>query len=189
AVRTWPRPMRILISSPIGTPRACEKFWTVTPDSTTAGPVGAAGCWSVFGSRGARSRAWRASGRGRPAPVSITTRRLRPPAPWPRGRIGLFGRSAISSIVKAFQRRIDVDRSFERPRERPARGRPLEAAEPPAGVDPASGRSRCRFDEDAVPGDEPDELRFRSPPAAAGTRSDRNVPLCRSVVYAAEEDS
>jgi len=34
----------------IGTPSACEKSRTVTPDSTNAGPVGGAIGWSDFGS-------------------------------------------------------------------------------------------------------------------------------------------
>ena len=41
AVRIWPRTMRILMISCMETPSACEKSRTVTPDSTTAGPVGA----------------------------------------------------------------------------------------------------------------------------------------------------
>jgi hypothetical protein len=58
AVRIWPRPMRILMISAILTPSACEKSWTLTPDSTETGPVGGAA-----GARGSRrvlsARAWR----------------------------------------------------------------------------------------------------------------------------------
>ena len=46
---------------------AMMEVWKAQPD-----PRG------VFGWRGVSSRRWRESCRGRPAPVSITTRRLRP---------------------------------------------------------------------------------------------------------------
>jgi hypothetical protein len=49
AVR-WPRPMRILMISGIGTPSACERS-TLTPDSTETGPVGGGA-----GGRGSRLR-------------------------------------------------------------------------------------------------------------------------------------
>ncbi len=88
-----PRPIMILISWAAGTPSACEKSRTVTPDGTLTGPVGATTGCCVFGRCSVRSRAWRASGRGRDACVSMTTRRLRRPPTGPRGRIGRFGRS------------------------------------------------------------------------------------------------
>ena len=87
----------------IGTPSACERSLTVTPDSTVTGPVGGATGVFSFGFCSCWSRRWRPSWRGRAAPVSITTRRLRRPAgaPWRGriGRLGLFGRSAISAQV------------------------------------------------------------------------------------------
>ena len=93
----WPRPIMILMICAAGTPSACERSRTETPDGTVAGPVGGAtSCFSRFGVASVRPRAWR--GFGRLLPPSITTRRFRPGAPW-RGRIGrfgLFGPSAIS---------------------------------------------------------------------------------------------
>ena len=50
AVRIWPRPIRILMISGIGTPSACERSRTLTPDSTETGPVGGA-AGGGFGSR------------------------------------------------------------------------------------------------------------------------------------------
>ena len=77
AVRICPMPMRILMSSGIGTPSACERSLTVTPDSTVIGPVGGgAGAWRGCGGALERSRAWRPA--LRPPPPSMTTRRFRP---------------------------------------------------------------------------------------------------------------
>ena len=70
--------IRILMISGTFWPSACERFWTVIPDSTVTGPVCGTISRGVFGWRGVSSRRWRESWRGRPAPVSITTRRLRP---------------------------------------------------------------------------------------------------------------
>ena len=59
AVRIWPSPMRILMSSGIGR-RACERSLTVTPDSTVIGPVGGgAGAWRGCGGALERSQACR----------------------------------------------------------------------------------------------------------------------------------
>ena len=70
--------IRILMISGTFWPSACERFWTVIPDSTVTGPVCGTISRGCFGWRGVSSRRWRESWRGRPAPVSITTRRLRP---------------------------------------------------------------------------------------------------------------
>ena len=87
-----PSAIRIVMIFGTPTPSACERFWTVTPDSTVTGPVCGTTSRGCFGCRGGSSRRWRESWRGRPAPLSITTRRLRPElgAPW-RGLSGLFG--------------------------------------------------------------------------------------------------
>ena len=81
----------------IGTPSACERSLTVTPDSTVTGPVGGrrrAG--AAAAARSLRSRGWRARGGVLPPP-SMTTRRFRPRGPCAGriGRFGLFGPSAI----------------------------------------------------------------------------------------------
>ena len=137
AVFRAPRAMSILIRSCIPTPSACENSRTVMPDGTVTGPVGRTISFGCFGTAGPPrwSRGPRPSGRGRAAPVSMTTRRLRPgPPPW-RGLIGLFGPSAMVFSVERAQRRIDSHALPEHPRERVVRGRALEAREPPAGVD------------------------------------------------------
>ena len=64
----------ILISWAAGTPSACERSRTVTPDGTVTGPVGCAGV-ACLGLGSVRSRGWRESCRGRAAPLSMTTRR------------------------------------------------------------------------------------------------------------------
>ena len=97
AVRIWPSPMRILMSSPIGTPSACEMSLTVAPDSTVTGPVGATtGCCWRGGPTPERSRGCRPS-RLRAPPPSMTTRLFLPPGPW-RGRIGRLGLLRPSAI-------------------------------------------------------------------------------------------
>ena len=75
----------------------------------------------------------------------MTTRRRRPgpPAP-PRGRIGLFGRSAIAASVEGLESRIDPHGAAEGARERAPSGRALEAREPPAGVDAAARSGQVR---------------------------------------------
>src|SRR5438874_1437039 len=78
-----PKTISILMISGIGLPSAWERSLTVTPDSTVTGPVGWTTSRGCFGRASARSRAWRLSWRGRAAPVSITTRRLRRPAGGP----------------------------------------------------------------------------------------------------------
>ena len=96
AVRIWPSPIRILMSSGIGTPSACERSLTVTPDSTVTGPLGGgAGGWRGGGGADPRSRGWRPWLRA--PPPSMTTRRFRPAEP-PRGRIGRFGLLRPSAI-------------------------------------------------------------------------------------------
>ena len=48
----WPRPIMILMIWAAGTPSACERSRTETPDGTVAGPVGGAtSCFSRFGAR------------------------------------------------------------------------------------------------------------------------------------------
>jgi hypothetical protein len=102
-----------------------------------------------LGRGSARSRAWRESWRGRAAPESITTRRLRPPGAW-RGRTGLFGRfpfefppfdSAISvlSSVEPSEGLIDPDRRPKRSCETALGNRPLEARQAVACVDAPAG--------------------------------------------------
>ncbi len=73
-------------------PSACERFWTVIPDSTVTGPVCGTISRGCFGCLGVSSRRCRESGRGRAAPLSITTRRFLPALgfPW-RGLTGLLG--------------------------------------------------------------------------------------------------
>src|SRR5436190_11507230 len=103
----------------------------------------------------------------------MTTRRRRPgpPAP-PRGRIGLFGRSAIDTSVKPGQRRIDPHRAPQRAGEGAVRGRALEAREPAARVDAAALELRARGQR-PLARDEADELVLRRAPPAAGAGSDR----------------
>jgi hypothetical protein len=113
-----------------------------------------------------RSRACRESWRGLAAPLSMTTRRLRPPGAW-RGRTGLFGRfpfefpfeSAISvpTSVEASQILIDPDCRSQRPGERAVGDCTLEALEPPARVGAASRLVRAR-DQRPLAGNEPNQL-------------------------------
>src|SRR5262245_12018849 len=116
----------------IATPSACEKSRSVTPDSTVAGPVGAA---TSRGWRGPRSAGrslgrWRCPVPGRPPPPSMTTRR-RPFGPPPRGLIGLFGLPlAIWSETSVETGEIGVD----------ADGLPQDAVEPPPGDRPLEAR-------------------------------------------------
>ena len=54
----------ILMIWAAGTPSACERSRTETPDGTVAGPVGGAtSCFSRFGVASVRPRAWRGFGR------------------------------------------------------------------------------------------------------------------------------
>ena len=54
----WPRPIMILMIWAAGTPSACERSRTETPDGTVAGPVGGAtSCFSRFGAASPRLRA------------------------------------------------------------------------------------------------------------------------------------
>src|SRR5919204_6832749 len=103
----------------------------------------------------------------------MTTRRRRPGPPGPpRGRIGLFGRSAMDTSVKACQSGIDLDRAAQRAGECAPRGGALEARQPPARIDAAALERRARR-QDAVPGDETDELALGSAAAAPGTGPNR----------------
>src|ERR671929_292921 len=105
----------------------------------------------------------------------MTTRRRRPGPPGPpRGRIGLFGRSAIDTSVKPGQRRIDPHGAPQRPGEGAVRGRPLEAREAAARVDAAPLEPRARGQR-ALARDEADELALRRAPPAAGAGADRLV--------------
>ena len=94
----WPSPIMILMICAAGTPSACERSRTETPDGTVAGPVGATTSRGGAFGPSLRPRAWRMS-RGRCPLPSMTTRRFRPGAPWRGriGRLGLFGSSAISA--------------------------------------------------------------------------------------------
>jgi hypothetical protein len=129
------------------------------------GPVGCGpGC--DFGLGSVRSRDWRESWRGRAAPESITTRRLRPPGAW-RGRTGLFGRfplefpfeSAISvpSSVESGEPLIDPDGSPEHPGEAAVCDRPFEALQPQARVGAAAWFVPAR-NQLPVAGDEANQL-------------------------------
>src|SRR5262245_40379672 len=157
----------------IGTPSAWDRSLTAIPDSTVTGPVGG-GPGACFSRGAGRSRAWRASGLGRPAAVSMTTRRFRPPGPWPRGRIGLFGPSAMVLSVKpraggiAFTRGPQVASDGPPCAGTPEEGEPSAVVRPPAGARTACG-------ELPVPGDEADQLRLRRTPTTAGARPDRDV--------------
>ena len=91
--------------------------------------------------------AWRLSWRGRAAPVSMTTRRLRRPGRRPLagriGRFGLFGPLAMSR-VSVEPRELGIDphgRSQDRLKALRS-ARPLEAGEPPARVDAPARRLR-----------------------------------------------
>jgi hypothetical protein len=96
----------------------------------------------------------------------MTTRRLRPPGAW-RGRTGLFGRfpfefpfeSAISvpTSVEASQILIDSHWCSQRAGETAVGDGALEALEPPARVDTASGLVRA-WRQHTLAGNEPDQL-------------------------------
>src|SRR4029079_871190 len=139
-------------------------------------------CVCVAAARWSRERR---SSRGRGAPVSITTRRLRPgPPPW-RGLIGRFGPSAMGPFshvgrVERGQRRFDADGTAQDAREGALVGRPLEAGKAPAGVHAATGLAAAGR-QPPVLCDEAAKLRLRRFPAAAGAGADgsltRWVPL------------
>src|SRR5437763_6252113 len=158
----------------IGTPSACDRSRTLTPDSTDTGPVGGGA-----GGRGSRLRcaSWRAcrcSREGRAPPWSMTTRRRRPPAPPPpRGRRGRFGLlpplSMCHSSVKAAQLRADADVLAQDASEHATLGRALEAGEVAAGVG-AAARLAAAGHEDTLAGRKPEKLVLRRAPAAARTR-------------------
>src|SRR5215211_5315992 len=108
----------------------------------------------------------------------MTTRRLRRElgAPW-RGRMGLFGRfgSAISGgSVEPRELRVDDDGFAERSGERAPVACPLEADQPPAGVDAPARHSPRRY-EPALEGAEAQQLRLRRLPPAAGARPGGDV--------------
>src|ERR671924_2439155 len=115
----------------------------------------------------------------------MTTRRRRPGPPGPpRGRMGLFGRSAMATSVKPCQSGIDLDRAAQGAGERAPGSGPLEARQPPAGVD-AAALEPCARGQDAVAGDEANELALGSPAAAPGAgpnrlmgQEDRPPPRC-----------
>src|SRR3954451_490881 len=101
-----PRPIMNLMIAATGRPIAAERSLTLTPEATVTGPVGAAtGARSPFGGRlSPRLSRWPgAPGRPRFAGLSITTRRLRPPGPTPRGRIGRFGLFGPSFAISLSQ--------------------------------------------------------------------------------------
>src|SRR5947208_14050442 len=164
--------MRILMMFGIGTPRACERSRTLTPDSTETGPVGGAA-----GGRGSRRwaaswRACRCSREGRAPPWSMTARRRRPPGPPPprgrSGRLGLLPPLAIGHIsVEAAQLRSDADLLLQDVDEPSALGRALEACEVAARVG-APPRLAAAGHECSVASGEPKQITLRRPPAAAG---------------------
>ena len=164
-----------------GIPSACDSSRTVTPDGTVTGPVGATisrGCFVGAMPRCSRER--RSSWRGRAAPVSITTRRLRPEIPPWRGRIGrlgLLGPSAIVFSVEGRQSRIDAHGAAQHTCERPSRGGALEACKPPARVRPAP-RPVPSGPERAVRRNEAQELRLRRLAAAAHAGADGSGAHC-----------
>src|SRR5215218_11495997 len=137
-----PRPIMIFMIWAAGTPSAWDRSLTDRPEGTVTGPVGA-GPGAAFGRGSVRSRAWRESWRGLAAPLSMTTRRFRPPGAW-RGRTGLFGRfpfefpfeSAISvpTSVEAGELLIDPDGSLQRAGKAAVGDRALEALQPAACV-------------------------------------------------------
>src|ERR1700748_932055 len=155
----------------IGTPSACERSRTLTPDSTETGPVcGGAG---ARGSRGRLSwRAWRCSREGRAPPWSMTPRRRRPPpAPPPRGRSGRFGLlpplAMCVSSVKAAQLRLDSHGLPQDACESAALDRSLEALNATAGVR-APARLGAAGHEHALVGRETHEITLPRAPGAAG---------------------
>src|SRR5581483_8104926 len=192
AVFMTPRPISDLMMFCIGTPSACEKSRTLTPDSTETGPVGGAAGWRGVSRRvSSRPRAWRAS-RGRAAWLSMTTRRRRLPGPPPpRGRSGRFGLppSVMQLLsVKTPERRIDPHGLPQHPGEGLLPHRPLEARDVRACVR-AAPRHGSPEDEVALERAEPDELRLLRPPAAAGTRADgRHLRLLAVCLLALDRD-
>ena len=142
AVFIVPRFISSLMICGMATPSACEKSRSVTPDSTVAGPVGAA---TSRGWRGPRSAGrslgrWRCPVPGRPPPPSMTTRR-RPFGPPPRGLIGLFGLPLAiwsGSSVETGEIGVDAHGSAQDAVERSARRCPLEARQAPTRVNAAS---------------------------------------------------
>src|ERR1051326_3065387 len=161
--------MRILISSGIGTPSACEKSLTVTPDWTVTGPVGATTSRGCFGGPTSwRPRPWRPGGPPpRWPPWSMTTRRLPRGLAPPRGRMGLLGLLAmdVRSSVEAAERRIDGHALAKHAIEAACGERPLETLEPSARVDAAPGK-RASGHELSVHGRKAQQLRLRRLPAA-----------------------
>ena len=168
----------ILMIWAAGTPSAWDRSRTETPDCTVTGPVGCVDSRRSLRGVSCRSRCCLASGRGRAAPLSITTRRRRrwPGAPW-RGRTGRFGRlgpdwSAIGVSVEARELRLDGDRASERSVEGPSGRGPLEAGQPPAGVDAPAGAARGDA-QHSLRSREADELRLRRLAPAADAGPDR----------------
>src|SRR5436190_22537424 len=162
-----------------GTPSACERSRTVTPDGTVIGPVGATTSRGVLGRDASRSRCCCRASRGRAAALSITTRRLRrEPAPPCRGRMGRFGLFELDSLaircssVEGCQFLIDPDGLPQRAVERAARDGPLEAWKPAAGIGPATGHA-CARNKPTVHRREAQKLPLRSFPPAADAASDR----------------
>src|SRR5262249_27565746 len=105
-------------------------------------------------------------------PWSMTTRRLRPPAPPPpRGRSGRFGLLPPLAIrdtsVKAAQLRADADLLPEYAREHPAIRCSLEAGDVAARVG-AAARLVAAGHEHALAGREPQQIPLRRAPAATG---------------------
>src|SRR5919201_5908313 len=90
----------------------------------------------------------------------------------------------MDTSVKACQSGIDLDRAAQRAGECAPRGGALEARQPPARIDAAALERRARR-QNAVPGDETDELALGSAAAAPGTgpnrlmgQEDRPPPRC-----------
>src|SRR5262245_9350382 len=85
--------------------------------------------------------------------------------------MGLFGPSAMNFSVERNQRWIDFHGALQHPCERSIRGRPLEARQPPAGVDASTGLLPARHQE-PVRSDETHELPLRRLAPAAGASPD-----------------
>ena len=109
----------------------------------------------------------------------MTTRRLRPPGPPPRGRIGLFGLPLAiqASSVETRERRVHPHRPPQRAIERRARDAARSKHARRRHVYALRPRARGR-NELAVPRRKAQQVRLRRLPAAADARPDRRRAMC-----------